>query len=33
MVRCGTATTKDRNEFVEEVLFEKLTPGSVIVFR
>ncbi|KAI7792667.1 putative glycogen debranching enzyme-like, partial [Triplophysa rosa] len=33
IVRCGMATTKGRNEFVEEILFEKLTPGSVIVFR
>lgn len=33
IVKQGDATTKGRSEFVEEILFEKLTPGSVITFR
>nr|XP_055038988.1 glycogen debranching enzyme-like isoform X1 [Misgurnus anguillicaudatus] len=33
IVKRGNATTKGRSEFVEEILFEKLTPGSVIAFR
>ncbi|TRY95818.1 hypothetical protein DNTS_022038 [Danionella cerebrum] len=33
IVKQGNTTTKGRSEFVEEILFEKLTPGSVIAFR
>lgn len=29
----GDATTNGSNEFVQEVIFNRLTPGSVIAFR
>ncbi|XP_028328469.1 glycogen debranching enzyme isoform X1 [Gouania willdenowi] len=31
--RVGVATSKGRSEFLQEIHFEKLTPGSVIAFR
>lgn len=33
VVRRADITSKGRSEFVQEIVFEKLTPGSVIVFR
>lgn len=33
LVRQADVTSKGRSEFVQEIVFEKLTPGSVIVFR
>ncbi|KAI4898069.1 hypothetical protein NFI96_018072 [Prochilodus magdalenae] len=33
IVKRGDATTKGRNEFVQEIVFDQLTPGSVIAFR
>ncbi|XP_048845065.1 glycogen debranching enzyme isoform X2 [Brienomyrus brachyistius] len=33
IVRQASVTSKGRSEFVQEITFEKLTPGSVIVFR
>ncbi|KAJ3611144.1 hypothetical protein NHX12_021160 [Muraenolepis orangiensis] len=33
IVRQADVASKDRSEFVQEIVFEKLSPGSVIVFR
>lgn len=33
VVKQANVTSKDNSEFVQEIVFEKLTPGSVIVFR
>ncbi|KAI5624143.1 glycogen debranching enzyme isoform X2, partial [Silurus asotus] len=33
VVKLGDTTTNNGNEFVQEVVFERLTPGSVIAFR
>lgn len=33
VVKQAAVTTKDRSEFVQEITFQKLTPGSVIAFR
>ncbi|KAK7944591.1 hypothetical protein WMY93_000319 [Mugilogobius chulae] len=33
VVKQAAVTSKDRSEFVQEITFEKLTPGSVIAFR
>ncbi|KAL6489111.1 hypothetical protein MHYP_G00028520 [Metynnis hypsauchen] len=33
IVKQGEATTNGRSEFVQEIVFDRLTPGSVIAFR
>lgn len=33
IVKQADVTAKGRKEFVQEIVFEHLTPGSVIVFR
>lgn len=33
MVQQAGVTSKGRSEFVQEITFQELTPGSVIVFR
>ncbi|KAM9844696.1 glycogen debranching enzyme isoform 1-T1 [Aulostomus maculatus] len=33
VVKRAGVTSKDRSEFVQEIVFQKLTPGSVIAFR
>ncbi|KAI1882936.1 hypothetical protein AGOR_G00240020 [Albula goreensis] len=33
IVKQAEVTSKGRNEFVQEIVFERLTPGSVIAFR
>ncbi|XP_036446672.1 glycogen debranching enzyme-like isoform X1 [Colossoma macropomum] len=33
IVKRGEATTNGRSEFVQEIVFDQLTPGSVIAFR
>ncbi|XP_041849646.1 glycogen debranching enzyme isoform X1 [Melanotaenia boesemani] len=33
LVKHAGVTSKDRSEFVQEIMFQKLTPGSVIAFR
>lgn len=33
IVKQVDVTSKGRSEFVQEIVFERLTPGSVIVFR
>lgn len=33
MVKQAGVTSKGRSEFVQEITFQKLTPGSVIAFR
>ncbi|KAG9276162.1 glycogen debranching enzyme [Astyanax mexicanus] len=33
IVQQGDATAKGRNEFVQEIVFNQMTPGSVIAFR
>lgn len=33
VVRQAGVTSRGRSEFVQEIVFERLTPGSVIAFR